>query len=325
MSRPPQRPRLGQNFLISPTAQLAIADALGDVSQRTVVEIGPGRGAITQILARRAGRLIAIELDRALAAHLQADFSGQPNITILSQNILATDFAELAWEAPPKIATGVAEQASSSGEAHASLDAGTSAERVSKILIVGNLPYYITSDILLHLFAAHEHIDRAVLMVQREVADRVAAQPGTRDYGLLSATTQLYARVEKLFTLPPEAFSPPPQVHSTVLRLTMQPRFGELGLATSPDIPGRAEPFLQFLRICFAQKRKTLANNLRAAGHAPDAIASALTACKISPQSRAEQLDLSTMSCLYHRLENVPPPLDERGVPEVHAKRDVSS
>jgi 16S rRNA (adenine1518-N6/adenine1519-N6)-dimethyltransferase len=279
MLRTPNRPRLGQNFLVSPTAQTAIADALGDVSQRTVVEIGPGRGAITHILARRARRLIAIELDPALAAHLQADFTGQPSVTVLRQNILSTDLVALR------------------------------ASEDEKLLIVGNLPYYITSDILLHLFAAHGAIERAVVMIQREVADRVAAQPGSRDYGLLSVTTQLYARIENLFTLPPGAFSPSPQVHSSVLRLTMAPRLDELGLAPSPNQsdPTQRDPvaaFLHFLRRCFAQKRKTLANNLRAAGHAPDAIAAALTACNIPPQSRTEQLDLPTLAHLSRQLDN---------------------
>lgn len=273
MSHSPQRPKLGQNFLVNPTAQLAIADALGDVSHRTVVEIGPGHGAITHILARRAQRLVAIELDRTLAAQLQAEFADRPNVTILNQDILATNIAEVR-PAPEE-----------------------------KLLIVGNLPYYITSDVLLHLFAAHRAIDRAVLMIQREVADRVAAQPGSRDYGLLSVTAQLYARVEKLFTLPPEAFAPPPQVHSTVLRLTMQPRFDELGLTASPNHADPATSFLQFVRNCFAQKRKTLANNLRAAGYAPRIIAAAVEACEVSPQARAEQLDLPTLAKVYLRLD----------------------
>jgi 16S rRNA (adenine1518-N6/adenine1519-N6)-dimethyltransferase len=261
MSRAPQRPKLGQNFLISPTAQTAIADALGDVSHRTVVEIGPGRGAITAIVGRRAQRLIAIELDSALAAHLQADFADRPSVSILNQNILATDLA--------------------------SLRSGPD----DKLLIIGNLPYYITSDILLHLFAAHQHIERAVLMIQREVADRVAAQPGSRDYGLLSVSAQLYARVEKLFTLPPGAFSPPPQVHSTVLRLQLAPRFDELQVDPNS--------FLAFVRKAFAQKRKTLANNLRAAGYQPAAVTVALAACGIPPQTRAEQIDLPTLAQLF--------------------------
>jgi 16S rRNA (adenine1518-N6/adenine1519-N6)-dimethyltransferase len=296
MSHPLQRPRLGQNFLVSPTAQVAIADALGDVSTRTVLEIGPGRGAITRILAHRARRLIAIELDRALAAHLQADFSSRPTVTILSQNILATDLAALAH------AHGTPD--APAGKTHTSIGPGALPDRFSRLSVVGNLPYYITSDILLHLFAAHLHIDRAVLMIQREVADRVAAQPASRDYGLLSVTAQLYARIENLFTLPPGAFSPPPQVHSTVLRLTMEPRFDELGLTASADHPDPAEPFIRFLRICFAQKRKTLVNNLRAAGYDPAAVAAALAVCGIPPQSRAEQVDLPGLASLCGRLDN---------------------
>jgi 16S rRNA (adenine1518-N6/adenine1519-N6)-dimethyltransferase len=301
----PQRPKLGQNFLVSPTAQTAIADALGDLTHRTVVEIGPGRGAITTLLAPRARRLILVELDRDLSARLRTQFADRPSVEVLQQDILATDLAALMEPPPSEPITGP--------------------ERFSKsdrLLVVGNLPYFITSDILLHLFHAHAVIDRAVIMIQREVADRLSAQPGTRDYGLLSVTTQLYARVENLFTLPPGAFSPPPQVHSTVLRLTMAPRFAELGLtevlapaadhdadasgARATDAPDPAAPFLQFLRLTFAHKRKTLANNLRSAGYAPAAIASALEAARIHPQSRTEQLDLSTLAALFHALRFKP-------------------
>ena len=264
MPQSAKRPKLGQNFLVSATAQAAIADALGDVSERTVVEIGPGRGAITRILARRARRLVAIELDRDLAPRLREEFREQPSVEILEQDVLGTDFAALRGD---------------NGE---------------ELLLVGNLPYYITSDILLRLFRFHAAIERAVVMVQREVAERVAAQPGVREYGLLSATTQMYARVEKLLTLPPGAFSPPPQVHSTVLRLTMAPRFEELQV--------EAEEFLAFLRICFAQKRKMLGKNLRTAGRDADAIKAAFEACGVSPQARAEELDLAAMACLFRRV-----------------------
>ncbi|HEX4038558.1 MAG TPA: 16S rRNA (adenine(1518)-N(6)/adenine(1519)-N(6))-dimethyltransferase RsmA [Acidobacteriaceae bacterium] len=262
--RSKQRPRLGQNFLVSPAAQGAIVDALGDLSQRTVVEIGPGGGAITSLLASRARRLVAIELDRELAAGLRAQFAERTNVEILTQDVLKTDFASLRVEGEPKLQ------------------------------IVGNLPYLITSEILLHLFAAHATIERAVIMVQREVAERVAAHPGTRDYGLLTATAQLYARVENLLTLPPEAFSPPPQVHSSVLRLTMAPRCEELGV--EPD------PFLRFLRFCFAQKRKMLVRNLRNAGYEAGTISAALAGCGISASARAEELELERMACLFLRL-----------------------
>lgn len=263
-----QRPKLGQNFLVSPTAQSAIVDALGDVTQRTVVEIGPGRGAISAILARRARRLVAIELDRELAPRLRMEFSGQDNVEVVERNVLEVDFAALR-------------------------DEGSAGDE-NKLYVVGNLPYYITSDILLHLFRFHGSIERAVVMIQREVAERVAAQPGTSDYGLLSATAQLYARVEKLFTLPPEAFSPRPQVHSTVLRLTMAPRFAELQVAP--------EEFVGFLRLGFAQKRKMLAKNLRTAGMDAGRIAAALAECGIDAQARAEKVELARMACLFRKL-----------------------
>ena len=177
-----ERPRLGQNFLVDSTAQTAIVDALGDASNRTVVEIGPGRGALTALLAGRARWLVTIELDRELAGRLREQFADRVSVEVLERDVLGTDFAALR---------------------------GVDGE---KLLVVGNLPYYITSDILLRLFQFEAVVERAVLMMQREVADRVAAHPGTSDYGVLSATTQMYARVEKLMTLPPTAFSPPPQV-----------------------------------------------------------------------------------------------------------------
>jgi 16S rRNA (adenine1518-N6/adenine1519-N6)-dimethyltransferase len=260
-----RKPKLGQNFLVDDAARHAIVDALGDVSQRTVIEIGPGRGAITEILAGRCRRLIALELDRALAAELTFRFRDKPNVQVIERDVLKTDLRELA-----------------AGE---------------KIDVIGNLPYYITSDILLQLFAAGSAgvVERAVLMMQREVAERVAASPGVRDYGLLSATAQMNAQVANLFTLPPEAFSPPPEVYSTVLRLEFAPRFAELGV----DAPG----FDVFLRKCFAQKRKTLQNNLRTAGYSADMLADAWPA-RIPAQARAESVALEPMAELYRALGN---------------------
>ena len=240
---------------------MAIVDALGDVSQQTVVEIGPGAGAITQILAPRAHRLIAIELDRDLAGHLRAEY---PTIEVLQADILTVDFNTLREE----------------GE---------------KLRVVGNLPYYITSGILLHLFAFSSSIQTAVVMMQREVADRIIASPGSRDYGVLSATAQLYAGIERVLTLPPTAFMPPPEVHSTVLRLTMRPRFAELGV--EPDA------FLQFLRQSFAQKRKTLGKNLRAAGSNVTRVAHALEKSAIPATARAEEISLESMATLWKTLQ----------------------
>jgi len=256
-----RKPKLGQNFLVDDRARHAIVDALGDVSQRTVIEIGPGRGAITEILAPRCGRLIALELDRELAPQLAHRFRDQPQVRIIETDVLKADFAELI---PP----------------------GETAD------VIGNLPYYITSDILLKLFAAGAAslLGRAVVMMQREVADRVSASPGVRDYGLLSATTQLNAQVERLFDLPPSAFSPPPEVYSTVLRLHFAPRFVTLGVDPAN--------FDTFLKKSFAQKRKTLENNLRAAGYTSEQLASRWPG-SIPRQARAESLGLEAMAELY--------------------------
>jgi len=256
-----RKPKLGQNFLVDDTVRHAIVDALGDLTKRTVIEIGPGHGAITSILAGRCQRLIALELDRSLAAELTFRFREQSHVEIIQGDFLKTDLRPLVPE-------------------------GETAD------VIGNLPYYITSDILLRLFAASSEglLSRAVLMMQREVADRVAAAPGSRDYGLLSATTQMNATVHHLFTVPPTAFSPPPDIYSTVLRLHFASRFAELGI----DSAG----FDSFLKKCFAQKRKTLQNNLRFAGYSADQL-SALWPAAIPAQARAESLPLETMADLY--------------------------
>jgi 16S rRNA (adenine1518-N6/adenine1519-N6)-dimethyltransferase len=257
------KPKLGQNFLVSPTAPRAIVDALGDLGQATVLEIGPGTGVLTSLLAPRTKQLIAVELDPALAASLQHSFAGS-SIEILCRDILTVDLTQLA------------------------------AQRGVRLQVVGNLPYYISSPILMHLFAHSAVIDRAVLMAQREVAERIVAPPGSSTYGLLSATTQMYATVENLFTLPPEAFAPPPEVYSTVFRLTMHSRFDELGVEPAG--------FLRFLRQIFALKRKTLANNLRATGYSPAVVDGAFRQCALDAQVRAEAVSLENMACLFGSL-----------------------
>jgi 16S rRNA (adenine1518-N6/adenine1519-N6)-dimethyltransferase len=258
------KPKLGQNFLVDPQAAERIAAALGEIGGRTVVEVGPGKGAITGALAARAGHVVAVELDGELAAGLRDQFDAA-RVTVTEGDVLRFDFA------------------------------AASARAGSKLRVAGNLPYAITSPILLKLAASHAAIDVAVVMVQREVAERVTATPGTRDYGLLSATMQMYGPVEQLFTLPPTAFSPPPQVHSTVFRWRFAPRFAELGVAEAG--------FLRFLRQVFAQKRKTLANNLRAAGMTPETVSGALTAAGIDPMARAEALTVEVLAEAWRKLE----------------------
>jgi 16S rRNA (adenine1518-N6/adenine1519-N6)-dimethyltransferase len=162
--------------------------------------------------------------------------------------------------------------------------------------VVGNLPYYITSDILLRLFEFHDQFDVIVIMVQREVADRIAAKSGSRDYGLLSATAQLYASVENLFTLSPGAFSPPPKVHSSVLRLNVAPKFAELQVQ-----PGE---FIAFLKTAFAMKRKTLMNNLREK-YGEEKVKAALKSAGIRPDIRAEALPLERSAEVFRRLNGL--------------------
>jgi 16S rRNA (adenine1518-N6/adenine1519-N6)-dimethyltransferase len=266
----PKKPKLGQNFLTDESACLRIADSLGDLSTRTVVEIGPGHGAITEHLAARAARLHCIELDPTLARELTFRFRNQPSVTVHNQDILQTDLCTLCSLIPDPC----------------SLD------------VIGNLPYYITSDILLHLYTSARagFIRQAVVMMQREVADRIAAAPGNSEYGALSAFTQMHAEVTPLFVLPPEAFSPPPDVYSTVVRLHFAPRFAELGV--------EPEGFNKFLRSTFAQKRKTLANNLRVAGYtAPQIEAGWPTG--LPTQVRSEAVSLENIAALYRGLSAI--------------------
>lgn len=160
--------------------------------------------------------------------------------------------------------------------------------------VVGNLPYHITSDILLKLFEFHQNFDVLVLMVQREVADRLSAKPGSRDYGLLTATANLFAEVENLFTLPPEAFSPPPKVHSSVLRLRVAPKSEQLGID--------ADQFVRFLKVSFAHKRKTLVNNLRV-GYGEAAVRNALANVRVKPDIRAEAVAMEKMAEIFKGLK----------------------
>lgn len=269
-----KKPKLGQNFLADRSYAGKIVEALGDVAQRRVIEIGPGRGVLTDLLARRAARVIAVELDRVLAAQLRMKYTLRENVEIIEGDILTIDLAHLLGPRPGALA-------------------GLAPRKPEPVRVIGNIPYYITSDILLRLFAFHELFDCIVIMVQKEVADRISARPGTSEYGLLSATSQLYAKVENLFTVPPGAFNPPPKVYSSVLRLTMAPQFGKL------QVP--AEEFIEFLKWSFAQKRKTLANNLKGKYEAA-AIQAALKKAGARMDVRAEAIPLERAAMIYRSL-----------------------
>jgi 16S rRNA (adenine1518-N6/adenine1519-N6)-dimethyltransferase len=268
-----RKPKLGQNFLTDHGAALRIVEALGDISNRTVIEIGPGRGILTDLLVRRARKVIGIELDHILAAQMRMRYATLQNVEILESDFVTVEWVSMVGRRP--------------GPLH-----DLRPTQPDTVDVVGNLPYYITSDIVLRILREHQSIGRAVIMVQREVADRIAAEPGSRDYGLLSATVQLFARVDKLFTLPPGAFDPPPEVHSSVIRLTMAPRAEELQVD--------ADAFVEMLKVAFAQKRKTLANNLK--GIYGQKAAATLKSVGVRPDARAEALPLEKMAAIFRTL-----------------------
>ncbi|MDP9160678.1 MAG: 16S rRNA (adenine(1518)-N(6)/adenine(1519)-N(6))-dimethyltransferase RsmA [Acidobacteriota bacterium] len=268
------KPKLGQHFLVDDSAAMRIVEAMGNLSQSTVLEIGPGRGALTSLLARRARRLMAVETDRVLSAQLRMNFALVPNVEIIEGDILAIDFNTLFGPKP--------------GSTRSGIDQHPEPARV-----VGNIPYFITSDILLRLFEYRRYIESIVLMVQREVADRLAAKPGKSEYGLLSATAQLYSRVENLFTLPPDSFSPPPKVHSSVVRLTIESRLESLHV--------EEKGFIDFLKLSFGQKRKNLSNNLKPV-YDSKILRAALEKARVKGTERAEALSLEKSAALFRAL-----------------------
>ncbi len=248
--------KLGQHFLRSHSHLKRIAGAVCPEPDTLIIEIGPGKGALTAHLLERGAHVVGIEIDAALANHLASRFAGNPNFTLVQTDVLAADFT-----------------------------------RWGPAVVAGNLPYYITSPILSKIFAMGTLCPRAVLLVQAEVAERLTAQPGTRQYGYLSVQTQLYARPEVLFAVPAAAFQPPPKVRSAVVRLAMH---------ASPAASQPVE-FLSFVGECFRQKRKTLRNNLKPVYGA--SIADSLPEAGL----RAEQLSLEQFLDLYRRVTGTRP------------------
>lgn len=263
------RQRLGQHFLASAVWRERIArlvlgrlDAPADARipdpqigsmPGLWIEIGAGHGEMTSLLAARAGRLIAIELDPKLVPRLRERVADLPNVTVIAGDILTLDLAALA-----------------------------PAERFR---VYGNLPYYITSPIVHRLLEHSGRLEAAFLVVQLEVAARMTARPGSRDYGYFSAFTQFYSRPEILLRIPPGAFQPPPKVSSALVALYVPGERPELRIKDEAE-------FLKFLKVCFAQKRKTLRNNLRAV--MPQEQAAALSReCGIAPNARAEEIGLA--------------------------------
>ena len=218
---PPTRKSLGQHFLTDKRILGRIADALRLQGHETVLEIGPGRGALTDILADRAGRLVAVEYDRALAAMLRERYARRPNVLIAEADVLEVSLGELA---------------------------------AGPYVLVGNVPYYITTPILFHALA-HPRADRAVYLVQREVAQRLVAPPGGKEYGALTVNVGAVARAETLFAVPAGAFAPPPKVESAVVRIT--PR--EIPLVSAEE----EHPFRVLVQSAFGMRRKQMRRVVR--------------------------------------------------------------
>lgn len=257
------RARLGQNFLVAPAWQRRIAAAVAAQPGDLILEIGGGPGDISALLAAGGCRLIVVELDSILAERLRRRFAGQANVTVVEADILTLDLQAL-------------------------LGAPASRRRV-----FGNLPYYITSPILFHLFRVADQLTDATVMMQKEVAARVTAEPGSPAFGLLSASCQLFSRPRRLFDLPAGAFRPRPEVTSTLVRLDfMTPLTAQAGAT---------EKFLAFLRACFAQKRKRLANNLKPLA-AAERITAAFAALPLAPNVRAEECGVETLWRLWRQL-----------------------
>jgi 16S rRNA (adenine1518-N6/adenine1519-N6)-dimethyltransferase len=246
---PPTRKSLGQHFLSDRRILGRIADALHVAPGETVVEIGPGRGALTDLLVERAGRVVAIEYDRALAELLRQKYARRNNVLIAEADVLEVSLGELA--------------------------AGPYA-------LVGNVPYYITTPILFHALQP-PRAERAVYLVQREVADRLSAAPGSKEYGGLTVNVAAVARAETLFRVPAGAFSPPPKVESAVVRIT--PRATPL-VAAAEERPLRA-----LVQSAFGMRRKQMRRVLRTIyaldAEGADAL---LAAAAVDPDVRPETL-----------------------------------
>lgn len=248
---PPARKSLGQHFLTDRRILGRIADALRLEGNETVVEIGPGRGALTDLLAERAGRLIAVEVDRALAAMLRERYARRNNVLIAEADVLDVSLGDLA---------------------------------AGPYVLVGNVPYYITTPILFHALKP-PRAERAVYLVQREVADRLTASPGSKEYGALTVNVAAVARAEMLFKVPAGAFAPPPKVESAVVRITP---------LESPFVtPAEEEPLRKLVQGAFGMRRKQMRRVIRTL-RSLDAEAAdlQLERAGIDPEARPETLSV---------------------------------
>ncbi len=267
------RQRLGQHFLYDEGWREEIASSIG-ISHHSPeaptsspkpycwIEIGAGHGEMTEFLTATGAQVYAVELDPPLIAGLQKLAGKFPNMTIVPGDVLATDLAAIA---PGR-----------------------------RIHLYGNLPYYITSPILHRFFEIAALIDEIHILIQLEVALRLVAQPGTRDYGYLSVLTQYFSKPTIALKIPPEAFRPPPEVESALVSLRLPGENAHL------NIPNEAA-FMNFVKRCFAQKRKTLVNNFRELA-APAKVKEALAELGLPATSRAEELPVTKLAALFAKL-----------------------
>ena len=264
-SLPAPRKRLGQHFLVDRHALERIADALSPTAADTVVEIGPGRGALTDLLVQRAGRGVAIELDRDLIQHLRARYDASGTTQIIEGDVLELDLAAAAGQ--------------------------------NDYLLAGNVPYYITTPILFHALGVPRP-RRAVFLVQREVAERVAASPGSKTYGALSVNVQAVARAEVVARVPAGAFRPPPSVESAILRIT--PR-------DDPVVSrAREGAYRRLVQDAFGLRRKQLRRVVRTIGRVdPDTAERILQTARVDPESRPETLSPDDFARLLAAIESV--------------------
>ncbi len=247
---------LGQNFLADKQIVDRIIEGADIKPDDTVIEIGPGMGVITREAAERAARVIAIELDKTLIPVLSDTLSGLDNVQIINQDILKTDINELIG-----------------------------GEKAENVKIIGNLPYYITTPIIIKLLEENTRADSLVIMTQKEVADRINAGPGSKAYGALSVTVQFYCLTEKITDVGRECFVPSPKVDSAVLKLTFR---------KAPPVELRnRDIFFECVRAGFGQRRKTLSNSLQTLrGTDREMIRDSLDAAGIDPARRAETLSI---------------------------------
>lgn len=262
---PPALKKFGQHFLTDQTILTAIVDALSPGPDDTVVEIGPGRGSLTDLLVERSGRVVAVEIDRALAKGLRDRYSGRSNVEIVEGDFLEADLS------------------AASGE---------------DFLLIGNVPYYITTPIV---FKALEPPipRRSVFLVQREVAERMAAEADTESYGALSVNVAAVANVEQVLTVPASAFRPPPRVESAVVRLTPRAR----PLVAIESLP----VFRAFVQAAFGLRRKQMQRVLRTArGFSPEQASAVLERAGIDPAARPEVLTPEKFAELFGILQGGP-------------------